>query len=252
MDRALRGRIVDAQIQPDLVFAGDHTLYAVYPDRIDPLVNALVLALFRGLGERAIPGIVELVPSYRALMISFDPVAIDDAALTRLVVDMAAVTRPDGVGRRTITLPVAYGGAHGPDLETVAHHAGLSPDDVIARHAGTLYDVFFLGFTPGFPFLGGLEPALATPRLATPRRRVAAGSVGIASSQTGVYPVSSPGGWNIIGRTPVALFDPRRGMDAAVLLRPGDRIRFQPIAPESFAARMAHPTPDRSMGEAAT
>ena len=243
---------MDAHVQPDLVFAGEGALYVVYPDRIDPRVNALVLALFRGLREHAIPGIVELVPSYRARMISFDPVAIDDEALVRIVVDTAGAAQPDEVERRTITLPVAYGGTYGPDLETVARHAGLSTDEVIGRHAGTLYDVFFLGFTPGFPFLGGLEPALATPRLATPRRRIAAGSVGIASSQTGVYPVSSPGGWNIIGRTPVALFDPRRGMDADVLLRPGDRIRFQPIAPESFDARMAHPTPDRSMGEAAT
>jgi len=240
---------VDAQIRPDLIFAGEGALYAVYPDRIDPLVNALVLALFRGLRERAILGIVELVPSYRALMISFDPVAIDDEALVRLVVDTAATARPDAVERRTITLPVAYGGAHGPDLEAVARHAGLSTNAVIARHAGALYDVFFLGFTPGFPFLGGLEPALATPRRATPRLRVAAGSVGIAGSQTGVYPVSSPGGWNIIGRTPVALFDPRRGMDAAVLLRPGDRIRFQPMDPESFDAHMAGPTPDSSKGE---
>jgi len=242
---------VDAQARPDLVFAGERTLYAVYPDRIDPLVNALVLALFRGLRECAIPGIVELVPSYRALMISFDPVAIDDAALARLVVDTAATTRPDAVERRTITLPVAYGGAHGPDLEAVAVHAGLATDAVIDRHAGTLYDVFFLGFTPGFPFLGGLDPALATPRRATPRLRVAAGSVGIAGSQTGVYPVPSPGGWNIIGRTPVALFDPRRGKDAAVLLRPGDRIRFQPIDPASFDAQVARPTADSARGEVA-
>jgi len=251
VDRALRGRIVDAHVQPDLVFAGEGALYAVYPDRIDPLVNAMVLALFRALRERAIPGIVELVPSYRALMILFDPIAIEDEALRRLVLDTAAGTRPDGVERRTITLPVAYGGAYGPDLETVARHAGLPTDEVIGRHAGTLYDVFFLGFTPGFPFLGGLEAALATPRRATPRLRVAAGSVGIAGSQTGVYPVSSPGGWNIIGRTPVALFDPKRGLDAAVLLRPGDHIRFQPIAPASFDTRVARSTLDDSLREVA-
>jgi len=239
---------VDAQVRPDLVFAGEHTLYVTYPDRIDPRVNALALALFRGLRARAIAGIVELVPSYRALMISFDPVAIDDEALARLVVDTAATVRPDAAERRTVTLPVAYGGAHGPDLEVVARHTGLSTSEVIERHAGVLYDVFFLGFTPGFPFLGGLEPALATPRRATPRRSVAAGSVGIAGSQTGVYSVSSPGGWNIIGRTPVALFDPRQEADAAVLLRPGDRVRFQPITPASFDARIAGPTTDSVMG----
>jgi len=239
---------MDARVLPDLIFAGGHTLYAVYPDRIDPLVNAMVLALFRGLRERAIPGIVELVPSYRALMISYDPVAIDDDALARLVVDTASATRPNETERRTITLPVAYGGEHGPDLEMVARHTDLPPAEVIRRHTGTLYDVFFLGFTPGFPFLGGMEPALATPRRATPRLRVAAGSVGIAGSQTGVYPVSSPGGWNIIGRTPVALFDQRRGMEAAVLLQPGDRIRFRPIAPESFDALVARPMQGGSMG----
>lgn len=231
---------MNAQVQPDLVFAGEHTLYVVYPDRIDPRVNALVLTLFRALRSRAIKGIVDLVPSYRALMISFDPVVIDDEVLARLVVDTSTTARPDAMERRTVTLPVAYGGAYGPDLEDVARHAGLSTSEVIDLHAGTLYDVFFLGFTPGFPFLGGLEPALTTPRRTTPRQRVAAGSVGIASAQTGVYPVSSPGGWNIIGRTPIALFDPQQEGDAAVLLRPGDRISFQPIAPASFEAHLAH------------
>jgi inhibitor of KinA len=126
-----------------------------------------------------------------------------------------------------MTLPVCYGGAFGPDLLDLARHCGLGPEEVVARHTGACYQVYLLGFAPGFPYLGGLDPALAAPRRATPRILVARGSVGIAGLQTGVYPLDTPGGWQIIGRTPLALFD--AGRAEPCLLRPGDRLRFTAI-----------------------
>src|SRR5262249_55828790 len=125
---------------------------------------------------------------------------------------------------RTIDIPVCYGGECGPDLEDVARHTGLAPAEVIARHSAVTYLVYFLGFSPGFPYLGGLAPELATPRLSAPRKRVPAGSVAIGGRQTGVYPVESPGGWRIIGRTDLRLFDPNA--EPPALLRTGDSVRF--------------------------
>ena len=137
-------------------------------------------------------------------------------------------------GGRVVELPVLYGGEYGPDIEKVAEHAGMAVDEMIGLHSGTGYLVYMLGFTPGFPYLGGLDDRLATPRVATPRLRIPAGSVGIAESQTGVYPLTSPGGWNIIGRTPLALFDPTR--EPPSLLAPGDVVRFVPLdGPEEYA-----------------
>jgi KipI family sensor histidine kinase inhibitor len=129
---------------------------------------------------------------------------------------------------RLVELPVLYGGADGPDLDAVAAQAGLSPAEVIERHAAGDYAVAMLGFAPGFPYLLGLDPALATPRLQTPRTRVAAGSVGIGGAQTGIYPRPGPGGWRIIGRTSAVLFDP--GRSSPSLLLPGDRVRFRPAS----------------------
>lgn len=220
---------------PELVFAGDGVLYVYFPNRIDRAVNAAVVALFEALRAATIPGIVEAVPAYRALMIAYDPLRLSDDAL------LQAVRRALGAGaqmetaRRRIVLPVAYGGAEGPDLDVVARHTGLAPDEVVRRHAEARYDVFFLGFTPGFPFLGGMPAELATPRRAEPRLRVEAGSVGIAGSQTGIYPLPSPGGWRIIGRTPVPLCDMRPDAATPVLLRPGDELRFRPIDAATFA-----------------
>ena len=129
-------------------------------------------------------------------------------------------------------IPMAYGGEHGPDLGDVADHNGLSPQDVIDIHSGTGYRVFMLGFAPGFPYLGGMDERIACPRLQTPRVRVPAGSVGIAESQTGVYPNDSPGGWRIIGRTPVKLFDPNAEPPAAIL--PGSKVVFDPVSESEY------------------
>ena len=152
-------------------------------------------------------------------------------ALAALVI-LAAV--PAAAPRRVVQVPVCYGGELGPDLEEVAHLAGLTPDQVMALHAGPVYRVYLIGFTPGFPFLGGMDPRLACPRLPSPRLRVPAGSVAIAGEQTGVYPVESPGGWRILGRTPLRLFDPAPGARRPFLLAAGDGLRFVPVDPASF------------------
>jgi KipI family sensor histidine kinase inhibitor len=128
-----------------------------------------------------------------------------------------------------VEVPVCYGGDLGPDLEEVARAVALPPEEVVARHAAPVYRVHLLGFTPGFPYLGGMDPRLSCPRLPTPRLRVVAGSVGIAGAQTGVYPVESPGGWRLVGRTPLALFDPSPGARRPFLLAPGDGLRFVPV-----------------------
>ncbi|RAR66621.1 KipI family sensor histidine kinase inhibitor [Paraburkholderia unamae] len=166
----------------------------------------------------------EVVPGMNNLTITFDPLAADAAALAGALKEAwrdAEVTNEAG---REVAIPVIYGGADGPDLETVAQHCGLAAADVAARHAEGVYTVFFLGFQPGFAYLGGLAAALHTPRRREPRLAVPAGSVGIGGEQTGIYPAASPGGWQLIGRTAEKLFDPAR--NPPTLLMPGDRVRF--------------------------
>ncbi|WP_089341321.1 5-oxoprolinase subunit PxpB [Burkholderia singularis] len=168
--------------------------------------------------------VVDVVPGMNNLTIVFDPLATTADALTPLM--KAAWRDADGVAEssREIEIPVDYGGEFGPDLDAVAKHTGLAADEIVRRHAGGSYIVFFLGFQPGFAYMGGLESALHTPRRAMPRVEVPAGSVGIGGEQTGIYPAAAPGGWQLIGRTPLTLFDPAR--TPPTLLQPGDRVRF--------------------------
>ena len=203
---------------------GDAALLLTLGTGIDPAVNDRIHRLAHGVARAGLPGLLGLVPSYACLAVHFDPRVWDHAGLERALLAVAA-SASDPVPGRTIVLPVHYGGSDGPDLEAVAAHCGLSPAEVVARHCAGLYRVHFLGFAPGFPYLGGLDPALATPRLASPRTQVPAGSVGIAGHQTGVYPLATPGGWRIIGRTPLVLFDPLRAEPC--LLRAGDLLRFE-------------------------
>ncbi len=204
-------------------------------DAIDPDIVARVMALTAALDAANLPGVLDIVPAYATILLAFDPTETDADTLAdavrRLAREPAAAGAPPG---RTITIPVVYGGEHGPDLPAVAAHAGLEPAEVIARHAGTEYTVACMGFAPGFGFLLGLPPELATPRRAEPRTRVPPGSVGIGGAQTGVYPLTTPGGWHLVGRTPLRLFDPSR-LEPFVL-RPGDRLRFRPIEPLEYAA----------------
>jgi inhibitor of KinA len=210
--------------------AGEGGLVVELGEGIDPDVNARVHRLAREVRARLGDRIVEVVPTYRSLLVRHDPLRTGRRALEREVRAIAAEL-PAGPAasapRRTVEVPACYGGELGPDLEDVARHAGLEPRDVVALHASAAYLVFLLGFTPGFPYLGGMPPRLATPRLAAPRERVPAGSVGIGGVQTGIYPVESPGGWRIIARTPLRLFDP--GASWPFLLAPGDVLRFVPV-----------------------
>lgn len=210
--------------------AGDGALVVEFGDGIDPATHRRVLGLWRSLTERPVPGMVEAVPTYRSVLVLWDP-EVADGAQVRAAVEQrlqeAAGVRPRR-GRRVV-IPVVYGGVFGPDLEEVAARAGLAPDEVVRRHAAGRYVVYMLGFLPGFSYLGGLDPALATPRRPTPRLRVPAGSVAIGGRQTGIYATDgAPGGWRIIGRTWIPLWDPGRRRPA--LLQPGDRVRFVAVS----------------------
>lgn len=204
---------------------------------IDEATNARVHALSARLRGAAPPWLRDLVPGYTSLGVFFDPTQaganeVRDCLLQRLDAltgDAVAVTRD----AQTIEIPVAYGGEFGPDLLDAAIELGLLPETLVERHAAATYTVAMIGFAPGFPYLSGLDPTLALPRLATPRTHVAAGSVAIGGSQTGIYPRESPGGWRLLGRTPLRLFDPRRG--APALLAPGDRVCFRAIDAVEFA-----------------
>jgi KipI family sensor histidine kinase inhibitor len=206
--------------------ASDRALLVYFGSEISLEFHYQVLGLLRGF--EALPqGILNLHPAFASLQIDFDPrrwdhQEVEQLVRARLAPRESAPARP----ARTIEIPVHYGGAFGPDLEEVAHYAGLAPAEVVSLHSEADYLVYFLGFSPGFPYLGGLPPKLATPRLAAPRSRVPAGSVAIGGSQTGVYPTDSPGGWRIIGRTALRLF--HLEADPPALLRAGDHVRFVP------------------------
>jgi len=169
-------------------------------------------------------GVLELLPGMNNITLSFDPGQVDRASLEDKVRDIWPRLSADAMAGREIEIPVAYGGDDGPDLAEVARHCGLTPQEVVKRHSEARYTVYFLGFLPGFAFMGGLPAELATPRRSEPRTVVPARSVGIGGAQTGIYPLASPGGWQLIGRTPLALFDPQA--ESPTLLRPGDSVRF--------------------------
>lgn len=204
-----------------------------FGDTIDLRTNELVLAFTAAVDQAGIPGLMEVVPTYRSATVYFDALLTDAITImeTLRVLTANAAVAPS---RPSIahTIPVWYGGAAGPDLTDVARQAGLTPEEAGALHASVTYRVFMLGFSPGFPYLGTVPARIATSRLATPRKHVAAGSVGIAGTQTGIYPQASPGGWRIIGRTPVLLFSLHR--PKPFLFAPGDHVRFVPIEEEEF------------------
>lgn len=217
---------------------GERALLLRWSDRIDPEVNDRVHALAARLGAEAPPWLLDLVPAYASLALVLDADAFtpedDPLAIARawVATRLDAPPAPARIAAAAVAVPVCYGGEFGPDLTAVAAATGLHADEVVARHSGGDYRVAMLGFAPGFPYLLGLDPALALPRLATPRRRVPAGSVGIGGAQTGIYPRESPGGWHLLGRTPLGLFDASR--DPPARLAPGDRVRFMPIAADAF------------------
>jgi inhibitor of KinA len=234
---------------------GDRAMIVQFGERIEQETNQKVKALSAYLDSNPFPGMVEYVPAFTTVTVFYDPfemmtqnlyglirqscdpwnrnqlspyermISIMEQILAKLDIQV------DGESR-TVQIPVCYGGDYGPDLEYVAKHNGLAMDEVIHIHSSQEYIVYMIGFAPGFPYLGGMSESIATPRRETPRLSIPAGSVGIAGSQTGVYPIETPGGWQLIGRTPVRLFRPDDQQPS--LLQAGDFIRFYPIKPQEF------------------
>lgn len=215
--------------------ASDRSLLVRFGDEISIETNQRIRGLLHLLQSRPITGVRNLKPAYCSLLIDFDALRLTHGDLTEILRDylerLEDVPLPEP---RQIEIPVLYGGESGPDLDDVAALHQMTPREAIELHASVTYVVYFLGFVPGFAYLGELPKALRTPRLDQPRRSVAAGSVGIAGAQTGVYPQEVPGGWRLIGRTPTVMF--RRGANAGALLSVGDRVRFRPISKAEFAA----------------
>jgi inhibitor of KinA len=220
-----------------ILSASDSSVIAIFSDEASFDAHRQVLQLFRSLRAVNDPRIRNIHPAYASVLIDFDPLQITHEEVAALVEQLArrAGKEPAGI-TKTVCIPVCYDAQLGPDLEGVAAHCGISAEEVIRMHSSADYRVSFLGFSPGFGYLAGLPAQLAVPRLASPRILVHAGSVGIAGTQTGVYPLDSPGGWQIIGRTPQRMFDPEAQPPA--LLQPGDRVRFVPIHIREFESQL--------------
>ncbi|WP_167751315.1 5-oxoprolinase subunit PxpB [Lentibacillus salicampi] len=212
---------------------GDSAVKIQFLGNVTPDLNKEIQFFSRKLHRTQIPGVVEWVPAYDSVTVYYQPHQISYRELcTQIDHVWQLEIEPDGIEPRCLTIPVIYGGGYGPDLERVAAVNGFSTKEVVSQHIQGEYLVYMLGFLPGFPYLGGLDERIATPRLEVPRRETPAGAVGIASKQTGIYPITSPGGWNIIGKTPVQLFD--IGAEEAFLFRPGDKVQFYEIEEKEY------------------
>ena len=218
-----------------ILLTGDTSLSVEFGNAINEAINHDIRAYKIALEKADIPGIVETVPTYRSLMVHYDPSVIRYGELRKkletLLGEMDEIVIPPSP---VLEIPVLYGGEMGPDLPFVAENAGMSEEEVITIHSGTEYLIYMLGFTPGFTYLGGMSEKIAAPRLKQPRVKIPAGSVGIAGTQTGVYPIDSPGGWQLIGRTPVKMYDPDR--EVPILPEAGQYIKFFPVTQEEYDA----------------
>jgi inhibitor of KinA len=212
--------------------AGDTAMVVEFGDRIDRALSDRVLRLGTKVRAAALPGVVEAVPTYRSLMVHYDPLQTDHASLEGRLAAMLRDEEGAGGEARLWRVPACYEAAYAPDLEDVAQRAGLSTQEVVGLHTGTLFHVYMIGFVPGYPYMGDLPEALVLPRRADPRIRVPAGSIAIASTMTAIYPLESPGGWHLIGTTPICLFDAR--LPRPALFSPGDKLRFEPIGASQF------------------
>ena len=218
-----------------ILTVGDCAVSVEFGQEISLEINHKVMALKMVLEREPIRGIVELIPTYCSLLIQYDPMDLRYGQLRdrleALVTQLDEVEMPP---KQVMEIPVAYGGEYGPDLGEVARTHNISEEEVIKLHSEPEYPIYMLGFVAGFPYLGGMNKAIATPRKKSPRLKIEAGSVGIAGEQTGIYSVESPGGWQIIGRTPLKLYDVNR--NEPVLLKAGQYIKFKPITKEEFRA----------------
>ncbi len=216
-----------------VVPASDATLLVRFGESMSEASHRSVLTLLGTLGADPPRGLLDLRPAYASLLVVYDPVRSGPEEMEEAVRRALAASAPVAARRaRPVEVPVRYGGEAGPDLAGIAEEAGMTEEEAAALHARAGYKVAFLGFAPGFAYLCGLPERLAAPRLPTPRTRVPAGSVGIAGGQTGIYPIDGPGGWRLIGRTPLRLFGTDR--DPMSLLHPGDRVRFRPVSEAEF------------------
>lgn len=213
--------------------AGDRALIVEFGDKVEEAANRKIRELSFAIAEDNIPGIIEMVPTYRSLMVIYDPVVTEldtlIKSISNLESNMGKMNLPEA---KVIEIPTLYGGEYGPDINFVAEHNKISVEEVIKIHTSTEYLIYMIGFTPGFPYLGGMSDKIAAPRLQTPRTKIPTGAVGIGGSQTGIYPIESPGGWQLLGRTPVKLYDPYR--EVPVLLNAGDYVKFTSINQKEY------------------
>lgn len=217
----------------EFLLAGDSSVLVKFGEKIDEEINGRVNKFNKTVIDHNHIGIIDTIPSYCALLINYDPKLINYKDIVDLLKDLYKnIDYKSAQDKEIIEIPVLYGGQNGPDLETVAKHNSLTVDEVVDLHSKPEYFIYMLGFTPGFPYLGGMNKAIATPRLETPRVKIEAGSVGIAGEQTGIYPINSPGGWQIIGQTPLDLYNINR--EEPILLKAGQYIKFKPISIEDF------------------
>ncbi|MBI4589724.1 MAG: 5-oxoprolinase subunit PxpB [Candidatus Rokubacteria bacterium] len=221
--------------EPKFLPAGDLAVSVELGDEISREVNARVLALEYLIQQKALPGVLETVPTFRSLLVYYDPSSVGYEALVAALRALVPQARPDVLPpARTVEIPCCYGGELGFELEAAAAKVDLAPEEAMRLHSGADYYVFFVGFTPGLPYMTGMPERLTIPRLETPRTRTPAGSVGIGGSQCSIYPVESPGGFWVLGRTPLRLYDPTAA--DPILLRAGDHVRFRRIDRQEFDA----------------
>ena len=218
-------------MEPKIRPTGDSALLISFGEAIDEKINGRVHSIAREIEKAGFEWLVETVPAYSSLLVIYDPLKASYTEVEASIKPLLNARREAFEGR-LVEIPVVYGSSYGPDIGFVAEHSGLTVDEVIEIHSRPVYRVYFLGFLPGFAYLGGMDERIATPRLERPRLKVPAGSVGIAGKQTGIYPIESPGGWRLIGRTPLRLFNPSK--EPPTLLQPGDRVKFVPIDENEF------------------
>ena len=212
---------------------GDRGLLLEFGDEISQEINEKVRRMAFAIQSEALPGILETVPTYRSLLVLYNPLILSITDLKKRLESIEERLQQSPFPEpKLIRIPVAYGGKFGPDLESVAEYHHSAPDEIIRLHCSRAYLIYLIGFMPGFPYMGELPEGLMTPRLKTPRLSVPTGTVAIAQKQTGIYSMDSPGGWQLLGRTPVRMFDP--GKDPPAYLRMGDRVQFYPISEKEF------------------